>query len=65
MENEQSLKDYKPYYILGKTGETVYYERRWYCTENKVINGSEKEVMNCKFCFSREKDKNSNKNLHN
>jgi hypothetical protein len=55
MESEQSLKEYNPYYILGKTGETIYYERRWYCAENKVIHGSEKEVMNCKFCFSREK----------
>lgn len=52
MENKQTLTEYKPYYILGKTGETVYYERSWYCNENKIIHGSEREVINCRHCFS-------------
>jgi hypothetical protein len=54
METEQTLKDYKPHF-LDKWESPIYYERRWFCTENKVIHGSEKEVINCKHCFLADK----------
>jgi hypothetical protein len=30
------------------------YEKKWYCTNNKIIHQSEKEKNNCKHCICKE-----------
>lgn len=42
-------EEWNPGYY-DKYGVFQAYEKRWYCTENKLIHGSEKEKNNCKYC---------------
>ena len=37
------------------------YEKKWYCTTNKIIHQSEKEKNNCKYCIEYENKIKSNK----
>jgi len=37
------------------------YEKKWYCTINKIIHQSEKEKNNCKHCIEYENKAKSNK----
>lgn len=55
-ETLKTLEEYKPYFGLSKIGEILYYERAWFCEENKIIHNSEKEVIKCVHCFFGEKD---------
>ena len=42
--------DWNPSYKNYKTGEIIFYEKKWYCNENKIIHQNEKEFKNCKHC---------------
>ena len=37
------------------------YEKKWYCTNNKIIHQSEKEKNNCKHCIEYENKIKGNK----
>jgi len=32
--------------------EHIFYDKAWYCNDNKIIHKSEKEKDNCKYCNS-------------
>lgn len=59
--NTRNIKEYKPYgLVFGKNAyrfennklvrNVFYYERSWFCNENKMIHHSEKETLNCPYC---------------
>jgi len=41
--------------------EFIPYEKKWYCTNNKIIHQSEKEKNNCKHCIEYENKIKGNK----
>lgn len=56
---KRKIIDWNPGYCDVWKGQ-IYYERSWFCNENKIIHHSTKELMNCKHCIS-EHDKNEYK----
>ena len=55
---KRKIKDYRPFgRVYGKNAfdkngnrNIFYYERNWFCNENKIIHRSEKETLNCPYC---------------
>ena len=43
-------EEWNPGYNHNLTGIFIPYEKRWYCSHNKIIHGSEKEFNSCKHC---------------
>lgn len=46
----KGLNEWNPHYIDWKKNKIVYYEKSWFCNENKTIHKKEKEYLNCKYC---------------
>lgn len=44
---------YEKYNSKLRGFEIIYYDKAWYCQENKIIHGNEKEKDNCKYCKDR------------
>lgn len=49
-------KEWNPGYYDLK-GNFIIYEKKYYCNENKIIHGSEKEFQNCLKCNPKKMDK--------
>lgn len=43
------------FWKINKDGREVWidYEKKWYCNENKIIHGNEKEYLNCQYCTKK------------
>jgi len=49
-----NMEEWNPGYWRIKKGtlfeEFIPYEKRWYCSENKIIHQNEKQKDSCKYC---------------
>lgn len=44
------MSDWNPCFKDYKKGIIIFYEKNWYCVENKIIHNKEKDYLKCKFC---------------
>lgn len=50
----ENVDNWNPYFLKYDSiiPTVIYYERSWFCNENKTIHKSQKDYINCKECNS-------------